>query len=204
MAEIKYSLGCAPSQLDGTEKVFNNKSMEIPKEYSYVSVMPPIRDQGQTSECVCYSVTAYLDWKKNLAENDNNGCQFNVDELYDIRSNKPSEGMQIKEALAYLKHTGLGKNQFKINNYYLVGSVEMLKRALILNGPCPCGMMVKSFDSDFWNGYNQYGGHCTLIVGYNEYGFIIRNSWGKNWAKDGYTLIPYEDFNKIFEIWTMD
>jgi len=30
------------------------------------------------------------------------------------------------------------------------------------------------------------GGHAVAIVGYDESGFIIRNSWGTTWGKDGF------------------
>lgn len=37
------------------------------------------------------------------------------------------------------------------------------------------------------------GGHAVLAVGYLDSikCFIIRNSWGKNWGKDGYFYMPY-------------
>ena len=42
--------------------------------------------------------------------------------------------------------------------------------------------------------YNQYGlkrKHAVLIVGYNEDGFIIRNSWDKDWGDNGYATVSY-------------
>ena len=37
------------------------------------------------------------------------------------------------------------------------------------------------------------GGHALAVVGYdNEYGFIVRNSWGNEWGLDGYCYIPYD------------
>ena len=38
------------------------------------------------------------------------------------------------------------------------------------------------------------GGHAFAIVGYNELGFIIQNSWGANWGTDGFALWTYEDW----------
>ena len=38
------------------------------------------------------------------------------------------------------------------------------------------------------------GGHAIAIVGYTEQGFIIQNSWGPGWGKDGFALLPYEDY----------
>jgi hypothetical protein len=37
-------------------------------------------------------------------------------------------------------------------------------------------------------------GHAVAIVGYTREGFIIQNSWGPDWGKDGFALLPYEDY----------
>jgi C1A family cysteine protease len=40
---------------------------------------------------------------------------------------------------------------------------------------------------------NELGGHCVVIVGYNEekQQFIVRNSWGEQWGDNGYCYFPY-------------
>jgi hypothetical protein len=38
------------------------------------------------------------------------------------------------------------------------------------------------------------GGHAVALVGYTSQGFIVQNSWGEKWGKDGFALLPYEDF----------
>jgi hypothetical protein len=38
------------------------------------------------------------------------------------------------------------------------------------------------------------GGHAVAIVGYTPQGFVIQNSWGPDWGKDGFAFLPYEDF----------
>ncbi len=39
------------------------------------------------------------------------------------------------------------------------------------------------------------GGHAFLIVGYDESGFWIQNSWGKSWGKKGFAHLTYGDWN---------
>ena len=56
--------------------------------------------------------------------------------------------------------------------------------------------------NDFWNGAELEGGHCVAVVGYDKNGFIIRNSWGRSYGRNGYWTLPYSEFNKIKEIWT--
>lgn len=38
------------------------------------------------------------------------------------------------------------------------------------------------------------GGHAFCIVGYNDVGFLVQNSWGKEWAKAGFATLPYDDW----------
>ncbi len=38
----------------------------------------------------------------------------------------------------------------------------------------------------------NYGGHVVAIVGYNDFGFIFKNSWGSDWGDNGYGYISYD------------
>lgn len=40
----------------------------------------------------------------------------------------------------------------------------------------------------------QAGGHAFALVGYNEDGFVVQNSWGPDWGSRGFALLPYEDW----------
>ena len=41
---------------------------------------------------------------------------------------------------------------------------------------------------------SSLGGHAFALVGFNERGFIVQNSWGKRWGASGFALLPYEDW----------
>jgi len=46
------------------------------------------------------------------------------------------------------------------------------------------------------------GGHAFAIVGYNNEGFWVQNSWGKSWASSGLALWRYEDWvENIMDAW---
>lgn len=52
------------------------------------------------------------------------------------------------------------------------------------------------------------GGHAVMAVGYDDAGqqFIMRNSWGSNWGKAGYFLMPYAyltNSNLSDDFWTI-
>lgn len=206
-----FVYGWTPSKLDGTElKFIEPKNLKIPNEYSYVNNLPIIENQGNTNMCVVYALSAHLDWNYNIDHGINNKSSIKIDKhkLYDIRENKLEDsGMTFKEALDFLKKKGItSKNGLiKIDRYLKVNSFIALKYALIMNGPCVAGLYVRNPDAnDFWNGGSTiYGGHAVAIVGYNEKGFIIRNSWGTSYGERGYFILKYEDFNKIIECWTI-
>ncbi|NWK55526.1 C1 family peptidase [Verrucomicrobiaceae bacterium N1E253] len=48
------------------------------------------------------------------------------------------------------------------------------------------------------------GGHAFAIVGYNDRGFIIQNSWGKQWGDQGTALWLYEDWiDTLMDAWVV-
>jgi hypothetical protein len=55
-----------------------------------------------------------------------------------------------------------------------------------------------SYD-DVWTipvreGSAAHGGHAVAIIGYNERGFLIQNSWGPAWGSHGYAVLTYDDW----------
>lgn len=49
------------------------------------------------------------------------------------------------------------------------------------------------------NGYGNpfKGGHAVSIVGYDHSGFIIKNSWGRDWGKNGYGWLSF-NYHRLF------
>ncbi len=43
-------------------------------------------------------------------------------------------------------------------------------------------------------GLTPTGGHAFAIVGYDRHGFIVQNSWGPRWGRDGFAVWLYEDW----------
>ena len=94
--------------------------------------------------------------------------------------------------------------KYIIKSYAQIETINELKKSLFKNGPCLIAFPVYNTGKAMWkdNGFESQGGHAMTIVGYNEKGFIIRNSWGKNWGDNGYCIYPYEDWGSHWEIWT--
>lgn len=203
--DFVFGTGCVPSQMDGTEhEVSVDDKIELPDEFNWQDSMPPVRNQGNTTTCVCQSLTACLDFLYNSKNNVSKVCNnFSIDELYGIRANKTAPGMTFKEALKYLKHHGLSGE--KINSYAKLTSVLATKYAIMMFGPVVCGFPVYTSKPQFWRKPGRFqGGHAVTLVGYNKDGFIIRNSWGEQWADGGHSIISYEEYqNNCFEAWTI-
>lgn len=91
-------------------------------------------------------------------------------------------------------------NLFKIKSYARVATTDDIKALLLRNIPVSIGMFM---NTDFyslrssnwvWNPSlrGTKGGHAVLIVGFNKDGFIVDNSWGFWWGRQGQFLIPYD------------
>lgn len=207
MEEKKF--GFLPSVIDGTEFVFGAPAgtPEIPSSYTYRPYLPTVINQGALSICVPCSLSAHINWKINLSDGAVKDNRVALMDIYGARTND-GDGMTFKEALKFLRHEGVRTNvgTVKLGHYARVLSIPVLKYALILNGPCVGALPVYSENCDFWNkraGQSLMGYHAISIVGYDEDGFIIRNSWGKEFCDGGYTKIDYEDFSKFLELWTI-
>lgn len=52
------------------------------------------------------------------------------------------------------------------------------------NGKITDNVLTSSFQTD-------YSYHAIMIYGWNEIGFLIQNSWGKEWGDNGCAILPY-------------
>lgn len=201
-------LGCKASKIDANDKKINkNLTNKIPEEYSFVNYLSPITDQKNTNMCVTHAFSCFLNWvtdmKLKTSKKDNN---IDLNQIYNARADKTNDnGMSIKEALSLARNHGINSSigNIKIHDFTMIGSMQIMKQAILCNGPVLIALPVYDSDrNDFWNGLEFEGNHCVAVVGYDRNGFIIRNSWGRSYGKNGYWILPYKDFEKIKEIWT--
>lgn len=200
-----FNTGYIESELDGTEHVIKEDQFynySIPKYYSYQDYMPAIIDQGSRPICVPCSIISYLYWRNSI---NNIKGNLSIDLIYDSRLDKNANGMQIKTALSFLKHSN--NNLYNIISYAILPSPLLMKYSLITNGPFIIALDVMNPNSSgqFWKGSNFEGRHAVSVVGYDDdqNGFIIRNSWGYTYGYNGYYILPYDDFSLIRESWVI-
>ena len=94
----------------------------------------------------------------------------------------------------------------RISTYAKVNTVDEIKQALLEFGYVVVSMPwhvdyklvdgVYTYTSDETRGY-----HCVVIYGWDERGWLVHNSWGKNWGQKGKFVVPF-DF-KWNETWAI-
>lgn len=192
------NFGYIKSKLDGSEQKFSSTLKTVPEQFSYIPDLPKVLDQGSEPICVPCSISAYIDWKERK------DAKTNLKEIF--ANGGTDTGMSFKDALHFIKHNGVStaSGNFKIKQYAMVGSIPVLKSAIVMNGPCIAGLPVYNNTMEFWKETDALqGGHAVAIVGYDKDGFILRNSWGQYFGQKGYTHMSYKDFQNFYEIWTL-
>ena len=205
---MSKKFGFTPSKIDGSERIFNgNEKIELPEKYTYKTYLPKVLNQGEESICVPCTISVYLNWKENLKNGKIIDNKISLSEIYNSRTNK-GEGMTYKDAFKFLKHNGVNSKNgvLTIKLYGMILNPLNLKYAIVTNGPCCGALPVYSEEKEFWKKRKHdklLGYHAISIVGYDNDGFFIRNSWGENFGDKGYTYIKNEDMDLMVEIWTI-
>lgn len=93
---------------------------------------------------------------------------------------------------------------FRIMDYASVSTVQCAQRAIVLHGPLAMIFPVYHYGPSPWvpTGTPMLGYHAMTAIGYDQRGFILRNSWGASWGKDGYCHFPYAEWGLQSECWT--
>lgn len=206
--------GYLKSILDGSEFDYDrwveNKTFPLPETLNYSKICTPlkrVKDQGQTSMCVPFTLD-YIISTDEFMHNPKLDKRFSIDreKVYNSRTNE-SNGMQPREALEYLKHTGykVGQEIHRIKGYGKLKSIDGIKKALVANGPCLFALPYYEDykGNEFWKGKERIGGHAICCVGWTGDGFILENSWGSSWGHSGKAILLWEDINRLLEAWTI-
>ena len=201
--------GFKQSVIDGTEHALElPKTLDLPQFYSYEEILPDVIDQGDYPICVPCSISSFLNWRVNLSHGEPIDNKIDLFEIYNQKTTQ-GEGMTFKEAFYYLRHHGVKSNKgiLKIGEYALLRNPIELRYAILSNGPCFGALPVYNGTRTFWKRQGSFerlmGYHAIAFVGYTEDGFIIRNSWGTGFGENGHTLLPYHDFEKLLEAWSV-
>ena len=171
------------------------KAVELPE--AYLIPMGQVYDQGSSSMCAVYALADLMERAYNI-----NGS-FNKGELYGLRSTQ--DGMMLSELFSLAKEHGFTKKQetYKVHEYFKLGTSDDIKKAIVSMFGVIIGIPVYNYGPSFWLGSDLLGYHAVPLIGYNNTGFIVKNSWGIGWGNNGIATLPYEEaVDSILEAWT--
>lgn len=62
--------------------------------------------------------------------------------------------------------------------------------------------MYDKHDTEFWKEKKNFNlsDHAVVLVGYDDKGFIFRNSFGEKWGNKGYGVYPYDQQDVNWEL----
>lgn len=101
----------------------------------------------------------------------------------------------FEEKVDDIEEIGYG---YKFKAYYKLTTEKDIKTHLLSENPVVIAMPWYD-DIRIVNGVmitdqvksKTTGGHCMVIVGWNETGWVVQNSWGSNWGNKGRFTLPY-------------
>ena len=208
------------------ESILNYKG-ELPLVLDLRPDLQPVRNQGNYGTCAAMTAACIKEYqeKKDIKLS----TYFSPGFIYLNRENKTTEGMYPRDVMRILSNLGScedklfpynkfnNKNKitkecltnasnYKIKGYSTISTIDGLKKALYLYGPCLIAFPVYNYTMKMWKQNKDeimHGGHAMTVVGYNKTSFIIRNSWGTSWGDNGYTYYDFNEFGAHWELWTL-
>lgn len=176
---------------------------DLPESYM-ITNKPDVLDQGYVNSCVAHGIAECL--QANHLKNTGEKRDFSVLAIYGLwRGDFRGEGMFPEFTLRNGRHEGtvirdiapenlevpeaIEKAKeyqeiypqaflFKVGNYFELARNEDLeiniKKALV-QFDLPIMIVTETGSMR----------HCEIIIGYNKEKFIVQNSWGEEWGKDG-------------------
>lgn len=186
----------AKRMMSAQNTVYKSPRFIAPRKIDNRDLCIVTSDQGQTSMCAAYSTAGQIEVKnwKSLHYPE----QIDPIPIYAEAKRldgDSSDGTSLDNAAQAVINLKIYNGDAKFINKDL----DTIRYAVHTNDIVVGGFLI----TDEWNlvkdgiitkssGAAVLGGHAVLIVGYDEKGLYIQNSWGPNWGSWGFALIPWE------------
>ena len=192
--------------------------LDVPVAVDNRQYCTAIEDQGSKPWCAAYTAAAFAEnvlWRK-----DGKITQVEPDWIYAYakkHDGEPnSDGTTLDSVLSALLWKGVFPKDCRIR---MVGSMwtgidETDVKAAIHRFGCFLGGF--NITEEWYDlsrkgvenvtgraGAKSLGGHAVLVVGYNQAGVWIENSWSTEWGKGGFGFIEWAAFRKQFQYGTV-
>jgi C1A family cysteine protease len=195
---------------------------------SYEAPHTSIKDQGGCGSCYSFGASAtYESWKKIQT-----GKVYDLSEQYFMMKAKAigpyggCSGWYLDTSMNLLKNYGVCDESacpYKASevacpsnvaiNHKIVGWKSTTDKATIQTALQKFGLVYVGFAvyqdfSYYAGGYYEYksgslrGYHAVAVVGYDDTGFKVKNSWGTGWGESGYFRIKYSQMTNSVQFGT--
>lgn len=176
----------------------------LPRQIDNRDKFPPIADQGQRPWCAAYSISQiceYLIWKEY-------GKLVALDEGELYKQAKLIDGMPDQDGTslqaAIQAALDLGSFAGKVVIEPIAGNREAIRRAIHKYDVIHVGLCITSawyagtptLPSD--GGYYPLGGHAVALVGFDDDGPYIANSWGCKWGDRGFAQWSWDEVERTW------
>lgn len=186
-------------------------SYEGPKELILSGYCTPVENQGSLPYCAAYAASSFAEnvlWRRR-------GYHRDVDPvpLYKfaktIDGDPDGDGTLLECPLKGLVARKIFGDQCRPKllkgQLWGVSGKDVVKYAVHKYGVCVAGFDITSEWFDPRRGvvsgdgdFKSEGGHAVVVCGFDEGGFLILNSWGKDYAHGGFVYIANKAFDDQF------
>lgn len=125
-----------------------------------------------------------------------NTCKYGdvTKDMFPLNSEVPEIIKKFEEDLEELYDYGRPQ---RFSSYFRINNDNEAKETLMKNNPIVMAMDwyddVKAVNGILTTSMEKKtGGHCMVIYGWNEQGWLVQNSWGTSWGNKGNVIIPYD------------
>jgi len=198
-----------------------------PVRGGYETPHTPVRDQGQCGSCYSFGACGTYEGWRLL-----NGVATDLSEQYFMMKAKEigpyggcsgwwldtsmnllrDNGVADESACSYLAYESACPSSatpvHRIGSYVATTDQATIQSALHNYGPVYVGFAVYNDFFSYSGGYYEYssgglaGYHAVCIVGYDDTGFKVKNSWGTGWGESGYFRIKYSQMTNSVQFGT--
>lgn len=201
------------------------KAVTLPEEYGLKPAS--IKDQGYVNSCVAHALSSMIEEKEGTTYSTGWIYGYRPEGYYQGEGMYPREALKTLQKLGAVQNKNFNYNiemqeakkkvddnfvllealadEYKIQSYARLYTEQEIKSWLYnKQTPVPIAIATESLQLDDKNivqvpEYYPNSGHMMLLLGWNETGYIVQNSWGKDWGDNGLCILPYE--YKIREAW---